>query len=119
MSDRYEDSRGVITDLLGQVDAVTEIFTRAGKVRGNHVHQRTTQWTYIVSGVLEVAWTEDDGVHTAIHGTGALVTEAAGVPHAWKARVDTVVLVFTKGPRSGQAYETDTTRLPENARLLT
>jgi len=116
---RFEDERGVIQDLLGRIDAVTEIFTKAGKVRGNHVHLRTTQWTYIVSGVLEVAWIEDDGVHSELYGRGHLVTEAAGVPHAWKALEDTVVLVFTKGPRSGEDYESDTQRLPENARLLT
>lgn len=116
---RHEDERGVIQDLLGKVDGIVEIFTRRGAVRGNHVHLRTTQWTYIVSGVLEVAWLEDDGVHSELYGQGHLVTEAAGIPHAWKALEDTVVLVFTKGPRSGQAYEEDTQRLPENARLLT
>jgi quercetin dioxygenase-like cupin family protein len=109
--DRFEDERGVITDLLGQVDAVTEISTLAGKIRGNHVHERTTQWTYIVSGRMTFAWTEDDGVHTAVYPAGALVIEPAGIPHAWRAEEDTRVLVFTKGPRSGQAYETDTTRL--------
>lgn len=116
--DRFEDERGVIQDLLGQVDAVTEIFTKAGKIRGNHVHARTTQWTYVVSGRMTFAWTEDDGRHIAHYPAGSLVTEAAGIPHAWRAVEDTRVLVFTRGPRSGQAYETDTTRLPENARLL-
>lgn len=111
MTDRFEDERGVIQDLLGKVDAVTEIFTKAGCVRGNHVHEKTTQWTYIVSGKMLTAWLEDDGPHTAIRVPGDLVTEPAGIPHAWKAIEDTRVLVFTKGPRSGEAYETDTTRL--------
>jgi quercetin dioxygenase-like cupin family protein len=111
MADRYQDERGVIQDLLGSIDAVTEIFTRAGSVRGNHVHMRTTQWTYVVSGRLQTAWTEDDGVHLGEHGPGELITEPAGIPHAWKALEDTTVLVFTRGPRSGQAYETDTKRL--------
>lgn len=115
---RHEDDRGVIQDLFGRVDAVTEIFTRAGAVRGNHVHQRTTQWTYVVAGELQVAWTEDDGVHTREARRGELVTEAAGIPHAWKAMTDCTVLVFTRGPRSGTAYEVDTQRLPESAWLL-
>lgn len=119
MADRFEDERGVIQDLLGRIDAVTEITTRRGAVRGNHIHQQTTQWTYVIDGVLEAAWTEDDGVHTKTYGPGALIEEKAGIPHAWKARTDCKVLVFTKGPRSGQDYETDTQRLPENARLLT
>ena len=108
--DRFEDERGVIQDLLGAVDAVTEIFTKRGAVRGNHVHQRTTQWTYVIYGVLETAWMSEDGdgVHCKRYGPGALIEEKAGVPHAWKAATDCRVLVFTKGPRSGQAYETDT-----------
>jgi uncharacterized RmlC-like cupin family protein len=116
--DRFEDERGVIEDLLGRIDAVTMITTHAGAVRGNHVHARTTQWTYVVSGLIRFAWTDDDGVHTADNGPGVLVTEPAGVPHAWQALADSRVLVFTRGPRSGQAYETDTTRLEERYRLL-
>ena len=101
----------MIQDLLGPVDAVTEIFTKAGAVRGNHVHEKTSQYTYIVYGLLRVAWTEDDGVHTRLARPGELITEPAGIPHAWKASSDCRVLVFTKGPRSGEAYESDTQRL--------
>lgn len=108
---RHEDERGVIQDLLGQTDAITEITTRAGAIRGNHVHKLTTQWAYVVSGEMLFARLEDDGLHTAVYGTGALVTEHAEVPHAWKAVTDCTVLVFTKGPRSGEAYEIDTQRL--------
>lgn len=120
MADRYEDSRGVIQDLLENIDAVTEIFTREGCIRGNHVHRQTTQWTYVISGVLEAAWMSEDGdgVHSKRYRQGSLIEEKAGIPHAWKARTDCKVLVFTKGPRSGEAYEQDTQRLPENAWLL-
>lgn len=111
MGDRFEDSRGVIQDLLGPVDSVTQIYTRKGAVRGNHVHMETVQWTFIVWGELLVAWQEDDGVHEKTYGPGDLVTEHARVPHAWKAVTDTLVLVFTKGPRSGDGYESDTIRL--------
>ena len=111
MADRFEDARGVIQDLLGPVDSVTQIYTKKGAVRGNHMHRETVQFTFIVWGELLVAWVEDDGVHTKTYGPGDLVTEHAGVPHAWKAVADTLVLVFTKGPRSGANYESDTIRL--------
>lgn len=111
MADRFEDERGVIQDLLGPVDAVTVIFTKAGAVRGNHVHEKTIQWTYICTGKLTTAYIDDDGVHLTTALPGDLVTEPAGIPHAWKAVEDTTVLVFTKGPRSGEAYESDTKRL--------
>lgn len=111
MSDRFEDERGIIQDLLGPVDAVTEIFTAKGAIRGNHVHKLTTQWTYIAYGMLLVAWIEDDGVHARERVTGDFFKEPAGVPHAWKALESTRVLVMTRGPRSGAAYESDTERL--------
>lgn len=110
---RAEDKRGVIQDLLGAVDSVAEIRTAAGAVRGNHVHHRTVQWVYIVSGLLQVAWGSEpgDGVRTAVLGPGVLHEEPAGIPHAWKALRDTTVLMFTRGPRAGSAYESDTARL--------
>lgn len=103
---RFEDDRGVIQDLLGPVDAVTEIFTKRGAVRGNHVHMRTDQWTYVVSGCIQTA---ADKVYTS----GMFFLEAAGVAHAWVALEDSVTLVFTKGPRSGENYESDVTRLED------
>lgn len=111
MPDRFEDERGVILDLLGPVDAITRISTRKGAIRGNHVHHRTTQWTYVVSGRLLVRWDGPGGQTDRVVMPDEMVTEEAGIPHAWKALENAVVLVFTKGPRSGEAYETDTVRL--------
>lgn len=109
-SDRHEDARGIIQDLLGPVDAVTEISSVAGAVRGNHTHAATSQWTYIVKGRLLVA-SQPDVVQTREVEAGEFFLEPAGIPHAWKSLTDSVVLVFTRGPRSGAAYETDTQRL--------
>lgn len=122
MADRFEDRRGIIQDLPLQpllnmfgstiIDGVTHIFTRAGAVRGNHIHKRTTQWTYILSGRMLVA-----GKHVAVDGVpvefgaGTMLCEPAGIAHAWRALEDTTVLVFTRGPRTGEDYETDTERL--------
>lgn len=113
MASEFKDARGYIQDLLiHPLDGVTRIFTRAGAVRGNHTHKKTTQWTYVVSGWIQFAWTDADGVfQTAMRGEGALVEEPPGIPHAWKAVEDTVVLVFTAGPRTGEGYESDTVRL--------
>lgn len=119
MADRYEDARGVIQDLLGPVDSVTEIFTRAGSVRGNHVHEHTTQWVYVVYGHMKTAVRRpDESVVVYTRTTGELFCEPPGLPHAWEALWDTKVLVFTIGPRSGENYESDTVRLAEEDRLL-
>jgi quercetin dioxygenase-like cupin family protein len=115
---KFEDERGLIEDLLtGGFDSVTRIFTRKGHVRGNHVHKHTTQWTYVVSGVL-LAISAPDVPHETICEAGSLIEEPMGIPHAWQALSDCTVLVFTRGPRSGEDYETDTVRLAPEDRLL-
>jgi quercetin dioxygenase-like cupin family protein len=108
---RHEDSRGVIQDLLGPVDAVTEIRTLAGACRGNHYHRRSTQWAYVVSGEMLFASVQDDGLHEEVHGPGDLVCEPPGQHHAWRAISDCTVLVFARGPRAANAYESDVVRL--------
>jgi quercetin dioxygenase-like cupin family protein len=111
MPDRFEDERGVIQDLLGPIDAVTHIFTRKDAVRGNHIHHATTQWTWVLSGRLLIV-TEANGFRLRHeYGPGEMAEELPGIPHAWRALEDTSVLVFTRGPRSGEAYESDTQRL--------
>jgi quercetin dioxygenase-like cupin family protein len=117
---RHKDDRGVIQDLLvTPLDAVTEIRTRKGAIRGNHVHRATTQWTYVVSGLLRVVTQQGGGpLRDRVYGPREMACERPGITHAWEALEDTTVLVFTKGPRSGTAYESDTERLPEAEGLL-
>ena len=123
----------MIRDLLRdtKIDSVTSIFTKKGAVRGNHFHALTTQWVFIVSGILKVATKEVIDYNS---GTGAYMTtgaqRSAEAPvhslhvnppmeaHAWLALEDTECLVFTHGPRSGDKYETDTIRLRPEERLL-
>jgi quercetin dioxygenase-like cupin family protein len=115
MASSFADERGTIEDILpGPIDGVTKIFTRAGAVRGNHIHRQTTQWTYVVSGTLTAASPAGRTVHVA----GDLFEEPPGIPHAWHAEEDTVVLVLTRGPRTGDGYENDTVRLPDGEKLL-
>jgi dTDP-4-dehydrorhamnose 3,5-epimerase-like enzyme len=120
MTGRFEDERGVIQDLLTEpLDSVTEIFTKNGAIRGNHIHAQTTQWTYIVSGRLRIATRKSDEEVFYEWGTpGKLLCESPGIAHAWQAMEDTCVLVFTRGPRSGDNYEDDVTRLSDEERLI-
>jgi quercetin dioxygenase-like cupin family protein len=123
VSDRFEDERGVIQDLLvRKLDAVTRIDTVKGAIRGNHYHKHTTQWTYVISGRLRIVTHPDWGLAALrqenVYGPGEMACELPNVPHAWEALEDTSVLVFTHGPRSGDAYESDTFRLDPKDRLL-
>ncbi len=120
-TDRYEDDRGVIQDLLaGPIDGVTEIFTRKGAIRGNHTHNETTQWTYVVWGSLRAVERVpgQEAPTDRVFGAGEMICDRAGVAHAWEAVEDTKVLVFIRGPRSGADYESDTQRLAPEDRLL-
>ena len=108
----FEDVRGTIDDLLMEpFEAVTRIFTRKGHVRGNHVHAETVQWTYVVSGKMFTVLQYPDERQGTVRVAGDLFMEPAGVPHAWQALEDTIVLVLTRGPRSGTHFEDDTKRL--------
>jgi quercetin dioxygenase-like cupin family protein len=112
MADSFTDHRGKIEDLLiTPLDGVTRITTVAGAVRGNHVHAETRQWTLVLAGRLVVV-TEKDGYRSRReYGPGEMVIDHPGTAHAWQAVTDCEVLVFTKGPRSGSDYESDTQRL--------
>ena len=104
----FSDERGAIRDLLTEpIDSITRITTAKDAVRGTHVHRRTTQWTYVLSGCLLMA----NGKDITNVGPGELVVHEPSEPHAWRALVDTDCLVFTRGPRSGDRYEEDTFRL--------
>lgn len=105
--DYFEDERGTILDWFGPVDQVTRIHTVRGAVRGNHVHERTTQWTLVLSGRLLVS----NGKTSMILGPKGMLCHRPGEPHAWEALEDTDCLVFTRGPRSGEGYESDTVKL--------
>jgi quercetin dioxygenase-like cupin family protein len=112
MSDRFEDHRGVIQDLLvTPLDGVTEIRTVRGAIRGNHFHKATTQWTYIASGRMLIVTDSPAGRQERVYGPGEMACEEPGTSHAWHALEDTVCVVFSRGPRTGEAYESDTFRL--------
>ena len=109
---RFADDRGEIADILaGPIDCVTRITTLVGKTRGNHVHARTTQWTLVLSGRLLVVTEDKESRTRREYGPGEMAEERPGIAHAWRALEDTVVLVFTRGPRAGTTYESDTQRL--------
>jgi quercetin dioxygenase-like cupin family protein len=111
VSDRFEDERGVIQDVLSNIDSVTRITTVEGAVRGNHVHAATTQWTLVLSGCLLMATERGGTVEHTFMEPGSMVVHHPGEAHAWRAERDAECLVFTRGPRSGDQYESDTKRL--------
>ncbi|MBF0355158.1 MAG: hypothetical protein HQL43_07985 [Alphaproteobacteria bacterium] len=115
----FEDDRGAIKDIMFRepVDHVTVITSKAGVVRGNHFHNETVQWVYLASGSLKSLTRKDNGaVEVTALKPGDLILTEAGEQHALEALEDSTFFVFTRGPRGGQDYESDTFRLDKPLR---
>jgi quercetin dioxygenase-like cupin family protein len=110
----HTDERGEISDLLAHqsIDAVTLITFVAGARRGDHYHRQTTQWTYVLTGVVNY-YSQAPGSDAQVHQLrpGDIVCSPPNEAHAIQAETSATILVFTQGPRSGQDYESDTFRL--------
>lgn len=114
----FTDQRGDILDLLEKenINAVTIItFNKKGDVRGNHYHEQTYQWNYIMNGAMKLVTQLPDGeIQEVILNKGDFAVTVPHEKHALVGMVDgTEVLVLTKGPRGGSDYENDTFRLKD------
>lgn len=110
----FKDDRGEITDLLENenINAITRITFSQGSVRGNHYHKETTQWNYLISGRIKlVSQVPGEPVVETMMNPGDFTVTEPHVRHALVGMDDADLLVFTKGPRGGKEYESDTFRL--------
>ncbi len=110
----FRDERGVITDLIEaeEINAVTLVTFCKGAIRGNHVHKHTVQYNYLLRGSIELVTQIADGQRQSmVLGPGELAAVGEMEQHALRALEDSELLVFTRGPRGGKEYETDTYRL--------
>ena len=113
--EKIVDQRGHIKDLAvnTQIKAVTEIRSKQGSIRANHYHKLTEQYNYVATGRLILATRADTEVPVEYKefGPGTFFLIETGEHHAIKFVEDTLLLVFTIGPRAGKEYESDTYRL--------
>lgn len=110
----FSDARGTITDLLTHevFDAVSVITSVRGAVRGDHYHAETYQVLYILRGRIRlITQLPGEPVRAVEAGIGELVRTPPLERHAIHALEDTEFIVFTRGPRAGAGYESDTIRL--------
>ena len=108
----FVDNRGVIEDLVVEsIDAVTRITFTPKAIRGNHFHNETFQWTLVTSGEIEASTIVNGVVVTEKFKEGDFFVSRPGEPHAMQAIEPSEILVFTRGPRSGISYQTDTHRI--------
>lgn len=107
----FQDKRGVIIDLIEKtnINAITYITQKKNSIRGNHYHKKTTQWTYILSGeVVLITKKKFKKKSKNIMKKGDLILTEKSEQHAIKALTNSEMLIFTKGPRGGKEYESDT-----------
>ena len=110
----FKDKRGVISDLIEKenINAITLITIKKGCVRGNHFHKKTWQWNYLLTGKMKlVTKLPNKPKKISILEPGSLVLSEPNESHALVGVTNCKCLVFTKGPRGGKEYETDTFRL--------
>jgi len=107
----FRDERGQIVDMLegAEINAVTYITIRKDSVRGNHYHKSTTQWNYVTAGKIMIRTRKagEQSIDTVV-GKGDFVVIESNERHAFMALEDSELLVFTRGPRGGKEYKSDT-----------
>jgi quercetin dioxygenase-like cupin family protein len=109
----FRDARGTITDVLDGVplNSVAILTNKKGAVRANHLHKKTVQYTFVISGRVRYASKGPRGRKTAVLGPGDLAISPPGEAHATEALTDAVFMAFAHGLRHGRDYEKDTFRL--------
>lgn len=110
----FTDDRGDIIDLIGddEINAVTLVTFKVGAVRANHYHKKTYQWNYVIKGRIRiVSQMPSESTVESVMEPGDFIVTSPMESHALEALEDSEVLILTKGPRAGDAYESDTFRL--------
>ena len=72
---------------------------------------KTTQWNYVHSGEIEFIVKINDSITRGVLQEGELLRIDPNEIHAMKATADSIIYVFTLGPRGGKEYESDTYRI--------
>lgn len=112
----FSDERGSITDIIEDklVDHITVITSEKGAIRGNHFHKESIQYLYLVEGKIKAFSIDENGFNESeIITSGTLIINPPHEVHAFIALERSVFFVFTRGPRGGKAYESDTYRVKD------
>ena len=105
----FVDVRGEITNLLEvPIRHITLITSKAGAIRGNHVHKEDSHYSYLLSGRFTYTEGKTKEVEQVTITSGDMVHSPAGVPHAMHFLEDSVFLAFTTRERDAGKYDDDT-----------
>ena len=91
----FADNRGTLTQLVHtgytQINVVT---SKAGTLRGNHYHKRSTEAFYVISGTVEVTLTREDKEEKAAFQRGSFFLIEPYTAHALFYPEDTVLIAL-------------------------
>lgn len=111
----FKDKRGEIIDILEEkvqhVGMVT--FSKRGIQRGNHYHQRSIQYSYVLTGKIKLVTSNVDGRNKQqfIQGPGTLSMIPPKVVHTYISMAPSSMLDLTTLSRKANGYEEDTHRI--------
>ncbi|MDP2676833.1 MAG: cupin domain-containing protein [bacterium] len=112
----FRDTRGDIFDIVeDEIHHIGFITFRKGAVRANHYHKRSTQYTYVIKGKIELM-TKDAKHKNAkakkiIMSEGVLAVIPPFIIHAYRALTPASIIDCTTESRNADGYEKDTIRV--------
>ena len=111
----HTDERGIISDILNKnINHVGLITTEEGKIRGNHYHKLSTQYSYILSGKFEVLIApvnNPEDVEKIILNSGELIIIPPKIIHRFKAIEKALMIDMISESREGEGFEDDVIRV--------
>ena len=112
----FQDARGKIFDLVEDaVNHVGLITSCAGSVRGNHYHKRSTQYTYMISGKIQLVTKDARAKNTRVKKVMMTAGDVAIIPpwtiHTYRAIANSAFIDCTSASRKKKGYEEDTMRV--------
>lgn len=114
MKPNFTDARGTITDLIVTGDySVTHITFSEGAVRGNHYHEQTHQYDFLLKGELQCVSSTNGERKESIVKEKDFIDFPPNVAHAYKATKPSEMISICFGVRKGEDYEKDVIRLTE------
>ena len=112
MKPNFTDDRGTITDLLVTPDySITQVTFTPGAVRGNHYHEQTVQYDFVLKGTIKcVTSLNGEKKEVTLHQGDTLI-HPANQAHAYTTTEASELLSICYGIRKGDDYEKDVIRL--------
>jgi len=113
----HEDDRGMIMDILDDIDAqhIGLITSKAGCVRGNHYHEKAEQFNFILSGKANFYWKDTRDPEAKVHKLELNKWDFVSIPthiiHTVEAVEDLEFLDINTVSRSDEGYEKDVYRV--------